>query len=209
MTRFIVLPLGGILFTSAFSSLSHAAESGSHAAESGPQEPVAEETSVDESATDSANSTDGASTSDQKVSERDSVRREALADAQRRLASVEEPEKLAPNAIYAELGGPGGFYSLNYEHIFSDKLAARIGISYFAMGVATSAGSATASTFTVPLTLSYVGLREGKHGLEVGGGGAVIFASSGASVGGTTSSSSGVGALLTGFVGYRLHPVDK
>lgn len=119
------------------------------------------------------------------------------------------PNRLAPNAIYLEALGPGGLYSLNYERIFGNEWAARIGISYFAIGVSTSSGSSTASTLVLPLTASYVGLREGKHGLELGGGGALIVSSAGATIGATSSSSSGASALLTAFVGYRMHPVDK
>jgi len=131
---------------------------------------------------------------------------------------AEDPkDRPSPNSIFLELGGAGIFYSLNYERRVIDDLGVRLGFGYFGVGASVSSGDSTASAgysiISVPLTVQYLGVRSGKHGLEAGGG--VNFAyESGvatASSGGTTSSASGSVFTPMGVVhvGYRLHPVGK
>jgi hypothetical protein len=120
--------------------------------------------------------------------------------------------KLAPNSIYAEGLGAGLAYSLNYERLVADEVAVRAGFSYLSFGASASSGGQTASasaTFmTFPITASYIGIRSGKHALELGGGATIMSASGTASGIGASSSGSGVGALGTAMVGYRIHPLD-
>jgi hypothetical protein len=120
--------------------------------------------------------------------------------------------KLAPNSIYAEGLGAGLAYSLNYERMVADEVAVRAGFSYMSFGASVSSGgqtsSASASIMTFPITASYVGVRSGKHALELGGGTTLMSASGSASGIGASSSGSGFGALGNAMVGYRIHPVD-
>jgi hypothetical protein len=117
----------------------------------------------------------------------------------------EEDPPMAPNAVYAELLGPGGVYSINYERVIASMVAPRIGISY----LGGSSAGASWSVVTVPLTVSFVGLHSGVHGFEAGVGGALYFASGAASVGGTSTNGSGTAGLVTALAGYRLHPVGR
>jgi hypothetical protein len=121
--------------------------------------------------------------------------------------------KLAPNSIYAEGLGAGLVYSLNYERLVADEVAVRAGFSYMSFGASVSSGGQTASasaTFmTFPITASYLGVRSGKHALELGGGTTLISASGTASGVGVSSSGSGFGALGNAMVGYRIHPLDN
>lgn len=120
----------------------------------------------------------------------------------------------APNSIYAEGLGAGLWYSLNYERRVIDDLGVRVGLSYISLGASVSTGSgsasASASLLTFPITASYLGVRSGKHALEVGGGASITYATASASNSfGSSASGSGVGAFGTLMVGYRLHPVGK
>ena len=125
---------------------------------------------------------------------------------------VRTEPKLAENSIYAEGLGAGLVYSLNYERMVVDSLGVRAGFSYMSFGASatvngqTSGASATFMTF--PITASYVGVRSGKHALELGGGATLISVSGTANGVGVSSSGSGFGALGTTMVGYRIHPVE-
>jgi len=122
-------------------------------------------------------------------------------------------ERTANNAVYLEILGPGGFYSLNYDRAFGD-FAGRIGFSYISVSATTvsSAGtleSASASWLSVPITFSYLGIGSKSHMLEVGAG--VTLWSFGAGASGFGAGSSSASAMLiapTGIVGYRMQPKD-
>jgi hypothetical protein len=119
----------------------------------------------------------------------------------------------SPNSVYAEGLGAGLAYSLNYERLVIDDLGVRAGISYLSMGASASAGgqtsTASASMLSIPITASYIGVRKGKHALELGGG-ATIIRSSGSSSGfGVSASGSGMTAIGSAMVGYRIHPLDR
>jgi len=120
--------------------------------------------------------------------------------------------KFAENSIYAEGLGAGLVYSLNYERMVADEVAVRAGFSYMSFGASMSSGtettSASATFMTFPITASYLGVRSGKHALELGGGTTLMSASGTASGVGVSSSGSGFGALGNAMVGYRIHPVD-
>jgi hypothetical protein len=128
-------------------------------------------------------------------------------------AKKETPsDRLAPNTIYAEGLGAGLAYSLNYERVVVDNLAVRAGFSYLSFGASAGMGensvSASASFLMFPITASYLGVRSGKHALELGGGTTLISASGTGSGFGMSASGSGMTALGTAIVGYRIHPID-
>jgi hypothetical protein len=122
----------------------------------------------------------------------------------RRERRYDEDDPRAPNSIYAEGLGAALVYSINYERLIIDDLAARVGFSYFPLS---AAGISTTSIF-VPITLSYIGIHSGKHALELGGGVTVLYVSG--SAGGLGFNASGSGAAPLGLVmaGYRLHPLN-
>ena len=120
--------------------------------------------------------------------------------------------KPAPNSIYAEGLGAGLAYSINYERMVLDDLGVRAGMSYLSMTASVSSGSssasASASFLSFPITASYIGIRSGKHSLELGGGVTLTRSSGSGSSFGMTASGSGMSGLGTAMIGYRIHPVD-
>jgi hypothetical protein len=123
-----------------------------------------------------------------------------------------EAPKPAPNTIYAEGLGAGILYSINYERMVLDDLGVRAGFSYVSFGASSTVNGqttgASASLMTVPITLSYTGVRAGKHALELGGGATLAFASGAGSAGVSSASASGMLPYGTAMVGYRIHPID-
>ncbi len=103
----------------------------------------------------------------------------------------------APNALYVELGGNAGIWSLNYERNLGNGFALRAGGGYVSV---TGDGFDTSKVtlLMIPLTASYLS-GAGPHYFEVGGG--VIFIQASASSDTTFASGSGVAA--TGIAGYR------
>jgi hypothetical protein len=125
----------------------------------------------------------------------------------------EEQANLAPNSVYAEGLGAGMAYSVNYERLVIDQLGVRVGFSYMSYGASVTSTAGTASShvtyLTFPITASYVGVRSGKHALELGGGATLVSTSGSATALGVGASGSGMTAFGTAFVGYRIHPVAK
>lgn len=130
-----------------------------------------------------------------------------------RHAEPVDDERSANNAIYAEGLGPAIFYSINYDRSFGD-FAGRIGFGYISVSATSSSGdttqTASASFFSVPITVSYLGIGSKKHMLELGAGATIFHVGAGAS-GFDTSSNSSANASSTfvlpvGIVGYRLQP---
>jgi hypothetical protein len=123
---------------------------------------------------------------------------------------------LAPNTVFAELGGAGLLYSINYERLVRDDLGVRVGLATYSLGGVCGQGcafvsgnpsgsnSAGASLTFVPLTISYVGVRARQHALELGGGVTLAYADN---VGFRGSSGSAFGAFTVAMAGYRFHPV--
>jgi hypothetical protein len=125
--------------------------------------------------------------------------------------SNEEP-KLAPNSIYAEGLGAGFLYSVNYERVVIDDLAVRAGFSYWSVSASASAGGQTSSSsysqWTIPITVSYLGVRSRNKMLELGGGMTLFNQAESASAGGSSASAGGLAPIGTVLIGYRLHPVE-
>jgi hypothetical protein len=121
-------------------------------------------------------------------------------------------DELSPNSVYAEGLGAGLAYSINYERIVVRDLGVRAGFGYWGVGASATVNGqttgASASFLTVPVTASYLGVRSGKHALELGGGATLINTSGSGSGFGMSASGSAMSALGTAMVGYRLHPVD-
>ena len=120
----------------------------------------------------------------------------------------------APNSIYVEGLGAGIWYSFNYERRVIDDLGVRAGFSYISYGakVTSPNGGTTSAGVTLlnfPITASYLGIRSGKHALELGGGVTITHASGTVTSGSLGASGSGIGAFGNAIVGYRLHPVGR
>lgn len=122
-------------------------------------------------------------------------------------------ESPAKNSIYVEGLGAGLAYSFNYERLVVEQLAVRVGFSYMSYGATATSGTSTASSstayLTFPITASYIGVRGGKHSLEMGGGMTLVYASGSASAMGVSATGSGAAPLGILMIGYRLHPVGR
>lgn len=130
------------------------------------------------------------------------------------MARPPEPEepRPAPNSVFAEGLGAGLAYSINYERRVIDALGVRVGFSYLsfsasAVGPNGQVSESSAALVTLPVTVSYLGLRGGKHALEVGGGGTFVYAGGSGSSIGLSSEGSGATGYGNIMLGYRLHPV--
>jgi hypothetical protein len=127
-------------------------------------------------------------------------------------ATPKEKDKPAANSVFLEGLGAGLFYSVNYERRVIDDLGVRAGFGYVSLTTSASAGGAeatsSASYLTIPITASYLGVRGRRSGLELGGGMTLAYTGAAASSGVVASSDSGMSAIGTAMVGYRLHPVD-
>jgi hypothetical protein len=80
------------------------------------------------------------------------------------LPEVQKPDTERAKAVYAELGGPGGFLSLNYDTRFR-KATSGLGIRFGAGLIFDPYGAG----FTLPLAFNYLAGR-GPHFLELAGG---------------------------------------
>ena len=125
----------------------------------------------------------------------------------------------AKNAIYADLLGPGLFYSLNYDREIFDDVSARIGFSYLSLGASVSDGAGTSvsesfSYWAVPLTVSYLGIGSPDNMFEVGGGGILMDVKGAGLVesnGNNVDASGNIDTMLfgmTAIAGYRHQPAD-
>jgi hypothetical protein len=118
----------------------------------------------------------------------------------------------APNSVYAEGLGAGLLYSINYERLVTEDIGVRAGFGYWSVSSSASSGGTTAtssaSALTIPITVSYLGVRGRKSALEVGGGLTVLHLSGSSSGFGVSSNGSDTSALGVAMIGYRLHPVD-
>lgn len=117
----------------------------------------------------------------------------------------QEQGRTANNAIFIELLGNGGIYSLNYERFIRD-FGVRAGFSYLSIEASAGGTSAKVSFLTVPVVGSYY-LGGENHKLQLGAGLVVVYLSGEASNDRyTTSGASGLGVAATGVVGYRYMP---
>jgi len=113
------------------------------------------------------------------------------------LAQADSPH--ASNAVFLELLGNGGVYSLNYERLVNDHLALRVG--YGTWTDSTIFGpSYEREARSMPVSASYL-FGPGKRKLEIGGG--ITF--------GHHENREGKSSFrsLTAIVGYRTQPVGR
>ncbi len=135
-------------------------------------------------------------------------------------ASEPEEERSANNALYLEGLGPGLFYSINYDRSFGD-FAGRVGFGYVSLsatstddtgsGGAVQQTTASAALFTIPITVSYLGIGSKKNMLELGLGATILHAGAGVSTidaktDSTSSNASATVVLPVAIVGYRYQP---
>jgi len=112
----------------------------------------------------------------------------------------------APNSVFFEGLGSAVLYSINYERRVIDDLGLRIGLSNISeLGSRGNSGGLGISvyfpsTWLVPLTASYLGVRSGRHTFEFGGGPTLSYSKD--------PIDGGFGGFGSVFVGYRLHPVN-
>src|SRR5689334_20446311 len=78
-----------------------------------------------------------------------------------------ELDQPSPNSIFAEGLGAGLLYSINYERMVLDDLGVRAGFGYWSVGASATVNGqtagASASYLTIPITVSYIGVRSKKH----------------------------------------------
>jgi hypothetical protein len=116
-----------------------------------------------------------------------------------------QTEARAQNAVYLELGGNGGLYSVNFDRRVADALAVRVGIATWTVEDLFLGDEAQVSIVSVPVTVSWVPAASNR-GVEVGGG--VLLGSRSreeAFEGGETSAGF---VSLTGILGYRYQPAS-
>ncbi len=104
------------------------------------------------------------------------------------------------NAVYLELLGNGGLYSLNYDRRIADRATVRVGIASWTAVDLFGVGDEETKLLTFPLLVNFVG-GSGNHHPELGGGLLLGRQTTSAPSGGE-STTSGI-FNLTGVVGYR------
>jgi hypothetical protein len=116
-------------------------------------------------------------------------------------------EGFAKNAIYAELAGNGGFYTINYERFLREDVSVRVGAMYMSISVSAGSGQNMAESsgtwLTFPVLFEYTGIRAGSHALNLGAGLDFFYFSGSAGTFQATASSSGVLPAATLDIGYR------
>lgn len=127
-------------------------------------------------------------------------------------ATLAVAKKPAENALYAELGGNGAWYSINYERFIRPDAAIRAGLMYMSISVTAGSGTNSASAngtwMTIPLMFEYLGVHSGSHALELGAGVSMMYFSGNASTFDATAMSSGVVPVGTATIGYRYSNPD-
>jgi hypothetical protein len=106
----------------------------------------------------------------------------------------------ANQAVYLEIGGNGGLYSLNYERYLNEDVTFRVGAMF--LWLPQGADVPHGPWAGVPMTLSFVGKRLGDHALELGGGVLPMY---------DRLDGRGRGSLslsATAVAGYRYAPAD-
>lgn len=109
----------------------------------------------------------------------------------------------AANAVYVELLGNGGLYSLNYDRRVADAVALRVGFGAWTADDLFLGEEAETSFITVPVTAAWL-MGSGNRRIELGGGVLLGSRSREEAFGEGETSSSFVS--LTGIVGYRYQP---
>lgn len=109
----------------------------------------------------------------------------------------------ARNAVYVELAGNGGFYTVNYERFIRPDASIRAGLMYMSVSATAGGSSASSSWTSVPLMFQYLGVANGSHALELAGGLSLMHFSAGASTFDAAAMSSGFVPVPTATIGYR------
>ena len=116
----------------------------------------------------------------------------------------------ANNNIFAELGGNGLLYSVNYERELFDSWYGRLGVGYISSSAKDLDNNhIKASAVTLPLMVSKM-FGDGDHKFELGIGGTIVSVS--ASIKADSSdllSGAGTRVVATGTIGYRYMPKDS
>jgi hypothetical protein len=112
---------------------------------------------------------------------------------------------IARNAVFLELLGNGGLYSVNFERILHDTLALRVGFATWNSPALFYEGTPPDRLTTVPVTVSYL-LGSGERKLELGGG--VTFGRATRDRSSIHEKSSSF-SNLTGIIGYRSQPPGR
>jgi hypothetical protein len=106
---------------------------------------------------------------------------------------------LSKNAVFFEILGNGGLYSINYERCLSENLIGRIGFSSF-LSVDVIGGETGGRITTIPILITYFSGKKKSH-FEIGGG--MLF--------GKDNEDQVAGTIidLTSFIGYRYQAPGK
>lgn len=110
--------------------------------------------------------------------------------------------EVARNAVYVELLGSAGLYSVNYDRLLSDHVSARVGVM-FVGGVDIENGD-KAGVLLAPVVASYL-VGGGSNQLEAGLG---FGLASAAIDDDELGEAAGAGFYGTGVVGFRHQPRD-
>lgn len=118
-----------------------------------------------------------------------------------------QEKSFAKNAIYGELAGNGGFYTINYERFLREDVSIRVGAMYMSISLSAGSGQNMAESkgtwMTFPVLFEYTGVHAGPHALNLGAGLDFFYFSGSAGTFEATASSSGVLPAATVDIGYR------
>lgn len=113
--------------------------------------------------------------------------------------------RTSENAVYLELLGNGGPFSINYDRRVGEDVAVRIGFASWTADDLFLGDEAKTELVTVPLTVSWLPGAPSR-GIELGGG--VLLGSRKQDEPFEDGSTSSTFVSLTGIVGYRWQPAD-
>ncbi len=127
-----------------------------------------------------------------------------------------QPQGIAKNTIFFELGGNGLIYSINYDRLITKSFSLRIGYSSFSATVPVGLVSDQISVTIIPAMANYL-YGDGSSRLELGAGISfvpsitttqanflpVLFGQNP-----SISHQSGSGMFFTSVIGYRYQPID-
>jgi hypothetical protein len=103
------------------------------------------------------------------------------------------------NAVYFELLGNGGYYSINYERVFHQNIYCRIGFATF-QSTDLFDRSVTGRITTIPILAGFF-TGQNKHHFELGGG--LLLGNQ------TEESETNPICDITSFIGYRYQSLKK
>jgi hypothetical protein len=113
------------------------------------------------------------------------------------------PSRSANNSFFVEVGGPGLFYTFNYERIFGDSdISLRVGFGYLHLDGTFLGHTFNEEDLSVPVIASYY-IGSGSHRIQIGLGGVLLYQQLDGSSEGTTTSLN-----VAGVLGYRYLPLD-